>query len=131
MIRSTLLALAVFLGTIGVAFVGAQAPPANLADTPQGKVVLAFYKAAHAGDVAAVKKLVTADSAKEVDGMPGFADFLKAMAPVATPTIAKVTMHGDSADVDATYKTASTSSTDHWTVTKVGAAWLMDMAKKK
>jgi hypothetical protein len=53
------------------------------------------------------------------------------MTPVANPTIAKVSVHGDSADVDATYKTASTSSTDHWVVTKVGAVWLMDMAKKK
>jgi hypothetical protein len=130
MIRTTMLALAVFLGTIGVAFVGAQAKPAGLADTPQGKVVLAFYKAAHAGDVAAVKKLVTEASAKEVDGMPGFADMLKAMAPVATPTIASVNVTGNTAKVDATYKTASTSSTDHWSLAKVGTVWLMDMAKK-
>ena len=60
MVRAATLALVLLVSSAASAPAGAQTQ--NLADTPQGKVVLAFYKAAHAGDVAAVSKLVTAES---------------------------------------------------------------------
>ena len=68
MVRNGTLALALFVSSLAVAPVGAQTQ--NLADTPQGKVVLAFYKAAHAGDVAAVSKVVTAESMKMTEACP-------------------------------------------------------------
>ncbi len=128
MVRNGMLALVLFIGSFGVA-VAAQTQQ-NLADTPQGKVVLAFYKAAHAGDVAAVSKLVTAESMKMTEGMPDFSGMLKAMTPVATPKIDKVTVTGNTAKVDASYKDGDTSSVDHWSLVKVGADWKMDMAHK-
>lgn len=129
MVRKGTFALALFVSSLAVAVVGARTQ--NLAETPQGKVVLAFYKAAHAGDVAAVSKLVTAESMKMTEGMPDFAGMLKAMTPVANPTIDKVTVTGNTAKVDASYKEGATSSTDHWNLVKVGADWKMDMAAKK
>ncbi|HKW01951.1 MAG TPA: hypothetical protein VJN96_19140 [Vicinamibacterales bacterium] len=128
-IRTHVLVLVVALvGSLGVAL---TAQTQNLADTPQGKVVLAFYKAAHAGDLAAVSKLVTEESMKETKTIPDFAGMLKAMTPVANPTIDKVTVTGNTAKVDASYKDGATSATDHWSLVKVGADWKMDMAKKK
>jgi hypothetical protein len=128
MVRAVTLALVLLVSSAAVAPTGAQTQ--NLADTPQGKVVLAFYKAAHAGDVAGVSKLVTAESMKMTEGMPDFAGMLKTMTPVANPTIDKVTVTGNTAKVDASYKEGATSSTDHWNLVKVGADWKMDMTKK-
>ena len=128
MVRTGMLALALVVGSVGVTLAAAQ--PQNLADTPQGKVVLAFYKAAHAGDVSAVSKLVTAESMKMTEGMPDFAGMLKAMTPVANPKIDKVTVTGSTAKVDASYKDGATSSVDHWSLVKIGADWKMDMAHK-
>lgn len=127
MVRIRTLALILLVGSLGVAL---TAQTQNLADTPQGKVVLAFYKAAHAGDVAAVSKLVTEESMKMTKDMPDFAGMLKTMTPVATPKIDKVTVTGTTAKVDASYKDGATSATDHWSLVKVGADWKMDMAHK-
>jgi hypothetical protein len=77
-----------------------------------------------------VSKLVTAESMKMTEGMPDFAGMLKTMTPVANPTIDKVTVTGDTAKVDASYKDGATSSTEHWNLVKVGADWKMDMAHK-
>ena len=75
-------------------------------------------------------QVVTAESMKMTEGMPDFAGMLKSMTPVANPTIDKVTVTGNTAKVDASYKEGATSSTDHWNLVKIGADWKMDMTKK-
>src|SRR5262245_50158121 len=92
-------ALAVCAGTV---VVHAQRATSDLAATPQGKLVLAYYKAAHAGDVAGLKACVTAESAKDLDGPHGkdMIAMLKEMTPAVTPKVTKVNVTGKTAAVD-------------------------------
>ena len=123
----------VFVGVLcaGLALVSAQTPAA-LAATPQGKVVLAYYKAVRAGDAAGIKKLLTAESAKDLDGDhgKGLLQMLMGMTPEVAPTITKVTVTGKTASVDIQYKEATMTSADHYKLALVGTAWLLDMHAK-
>ena len=106
--------------------------PAALAATPQGKVVLAYYKAAHAGDLEALKKCITAESAKELEGPHGkeILGMLKEMTPAATPTITKVDVTGKTAAVDAQIKEGATTTTDHHKLVMVGTEWKINTTGK-
>jgi len=106
--------------------------PKELAATPQGKAVLAYYKAAHAGDAAALKKAITAESAKELEGPKGkeMVGMLKEMTPTATPTITKVTVNGKSAMVDAKVTEGATTTTEHMRVEMVGSDWKVNTTGK-
>jgi hypothetical protein len=127
------------LGSIALLLAVACAPAvllaqssADLAATPQGKAVLAYYKAAHAGDLAALKKAITAESAKELEGPKGkeMVGMLKEMTPSATPTITKVNVTGKSAMVDAKTKEGATTTTDHVKVVMIGTDWKVDTTGK-
>jgi hypothetical protein len=128
-----------FLGSIALLLVVVCAPagllaesPASLAATPQGKAVLAYYKAAHAGDVASLKKAITAESAKELEGPKGkeIVGMLKEMTPTATPAIIKVDVTGKTAMVDAQTKEGATTTTDHVKVEMVGSEWKVNTTGK-
>lgn len=116
---------------LGAARLAAQTPAANAA-TPQGKVVLAYYKAAHAGDLAELKKCITAESAKELEGPHGkeILGMLKEMTPAVTPAITKVAVTGKTAVVDAQLKEGATTTTDHHKLVLVGTDWKIDTTGK-
>jgi hypothetical protein len=107
-------------------------PKADLAATPQGKLVLAYYKAAHAGDVAGLKACVTAESAKDLDGPHGkdMIAMLKEMTPAVTPKVTKVNVTGKAAAVDVEVKEGATTTTDHLKLVLVDTAWKIDMHAK-
>jgi hypothetical protein len=106
--------------------------PAEIAATPQGKAVLAYYKAAHAGDLAALKKAITAESAKELEGPHGkeMVDMLKEMTPTATPTLTKMTVTGSTTMIDAKTVEKDTTSTEHVRVSLVGTEWKVNTTGK-
>lgn len=106
--------------------------PAEIAATPQGKAVLAYYKAAHAGDAAALKKAVTAESAKELEGPKGkeMVGMLKEMTPTATPSLTKLNVTGNTAMVDAKTTEGATTTTEHVRVVKVGSDWKVNTTGK-
>jgi hypothetical protein len=121
------LALTVCAGTAA-----ARTQDSNLAGTPQGTLVLAYYKAIQSGDLAGFKKCLTVESAKELDGPKGkeMFDMLKAMTPAVTPTISKVAVTGKAADVDAKVKEGDTTTTDHLKLVMVGADWKINTTGK-
>jgi hypothetical protein len=102
----------------------AQSP--DLATTPQGKVVIAFYKAMHLGDEASLRKYVTAESAKDFDGPTGkdTIEAMKMMTPDVPPTITKVDVTGKTAKVTFTPKGYPAKT---WILVLVGADWKIDM----
>ena len=104
----------------------------EIAATPQGKAVLAYYKAAHAGDMAALKKAITAESAKELEGPKGkeMVGMLKEMTPTATPTLSNLAVTGKSAKLDATVKEGATTMTEHMRVEMVGTEWKVNTTGK-
>jgi len=104
----------------------------NLAATPQGKVVLAYYKAAHAGDLAAIKKCITAESAKELEGAHGkeIVGMLKEMTPAAPPAITKVDVKDKTAMVDAKVTEGATTTTEHLRLVMVGTEWKINTTGK-
>jgi hypothetical protein len=124
--------IALFLVAVCTPTVLLAESPAQLAATPQGKAVLAYYKAAHAGDLAALKKAITAESAKELEGPKGkeLVGMLKEMTPSATPEISKVTVTGKTAMVDAKTKEGATTTTDHVRVEMVGSDWKVNTTGK-
>ena len=104
--------------------------PAELAATPQGKAVLAYYKAAHSGNLAALKKTITAESAKELEGPQGkeMVEILKLMPATATIMTVKVT--GNTGMVDAKYKDGDATMTEHVRVQMVGSEWKVNTTGK-
>ena len=119
------LALAVFvLGTV-------QAQ-GNLAATPQGKAVLAYYKALRTGDLAVIKKYITAESAKELEGPRGkeMLKILKETTPAAAPAITKVDVKDKTAMVDAKVTEGATTTTEHLRLVMVGTEWKINTTGK-
>jgi hypothetical protein len=104
----------------------------NLAATPQGKVVLAYYKAAHAGDLAAIKKCITAESAKEFEGPRGkeILAILKETMPAAPTAITKVEVKDKTAMVDAKVTEGPTTTTEHLRLVMVGTEWKINTTGK-
>jgi len=127
------------IGSIALPLAVACAPalllaqsPAQLAATPQGKVVLAHFKARHSGDLAAMKKTITLESAKELEGPKGkeILAILKETTPAAPPTLTKVSVDGKTAMVDAKITDGATTMTEHVRVELVGADWKVNTAGK-
>ena len=103
----------------------------NLAATPQGKAVLAYYKAAHSGDLAALKKCLTAESVKD-SGPKGkeILGMMKEMYPAKPPAITKVDVKDKTAMVDAKVTEGATTSTEHVKVVLIGTEWKVDTTGK-
>jgi hypothetical protein len=107
-------------------------PPASTAvgaaarETPAAKVVLAFLKAARAGDRAAMKKLMTTEAAKELDGPRGaeMLEFLKSTSPdPASAEIESVNVQGNVAEVAVTEKSKDESETSRMKLVREGGQW--------
>jgi hypothetical protein len=99
-------------------------------DSPQAKVVLAFYKAARAGDVAAIKKTVTPDTAKNFDGPQAkeAMEFLKVSSPdPAVAEIESVDVKGDKAEVVVVVRSKDGKETSKVNVERVGGQWKMSL----
>jgi hypothetical protein len=95
-------------------------------DSPQAKAVLAFYKAARAGDVAAIKKSVTAEAAKNFDGPQAkeAMEFLKLSSPdPAVAEIESVDVKGDKAEVVVVVRSKDGKETSTVNVEKFGGQW--------
>jgi hypothetical protein len=95
-------------------------------DSPQAKAVFALYKAALSGDVAAVRKALTAESAKVLDGPQAkeAMGFLKATSPdPATAEIESVDIKGDKAEVVVVVRSKDGKETSTMNVEKVGGQW--------
>jgi hypothetical protein len=129
-LRSLLIFMAaIAVGSSPAAFGVQTIPPAQ---TPQGKVALAFYKAAKAGDAAALKRVLTEESAKAIDGPTGqvLVQVLKGetQAPV---TIKKVTVDGTLARVESEFKAPTGAVVvDTLVLVLVGQEWKVDKQRK-
>jgi hypothetical protein len=99
---------------------------AAAAQTAPGKAVLAFLKAARSGDVAAIKKLMTAEAARELDGPRSkeMVEFLKTATPnPATAQIDSVDITGDTAEVIVVEKSKDGSQTSTMKLALEGGEW--------
>jgi hypothetical protein len=99
-------------------------------ESAQAKAVLAFYKAARSGDVAAIKKTMTAESAKVFDGPQAkeAVDFLKASSPEpAKAEIDSVDVKGDKAEVIVVVRSKDGKETSTMNVEKVAGQWKVAM----
>jgi hypothetical protein len=95
-----------FVGA-GLAF-GVATPVASqqhntLAETAQGKLVVAFYQASRAGDAAALRGCLTGEAAKDLERPNALENLRAAMMRTAMPLVTKVTVDGTRAKVDAEY----------------------------
>jgi hypothetical protein len=110
-------------------------PPPSMAgaaakDSPQAKAVLAFYKAARSGDAAAVKKTITPESAKNLEGPQAkdAMEFLKATSPdPAAAEIESVDVKGDRAEVVVVVRSKDGKETSKMAVERVAGQWRVAM----
>ena len=132
------LTLTVFLGLVGAFAVAVHAAPMQrsasgpeLAETPQGKVALAYYKAANAGDEAGLKKVLNEASAKVLDGPNGKALIaaLKGQTPPGA-TVISVSTDGSVARVDVEFRQPTKTLHDRLKLVLVGTEWKVDMTSK-
>ena len=104
---------------------------ASASETAPAKVVLAFLKAAAAGDKAAIRKLLTAEYGKPLDGPRG-KDILnqwKTNHPdPATTEIGSVDIRGTSAEVVMVNKSKDGGMEAKFTLTLDGGQWRIDGA---
>lgn len=125
------LSIAALVIMSSLAGVAAQAQ-GNLAATPQGKAVLAYFKALRTGDLATIKKVITAESAKELEGPRGkeMLKILKETTPAAAPAITKVDVKDNTAMVDAKMTDGATTMTEHVRLVMVGTEWKVNTTGK-
>ena len=101
------------------------------AQTPPAKVVLAFLKAAAAGDEAAIRKLLTAEYRKPLDG-PNAEAILAAWKThgldPATTEISTVDIRGAEAEVNFVDKSNGGGTAAKFTLALVGGEWKIDSA---
>ena len=96
-------------------------------ETPQGKVLAEFLRAAQSGNVAALKRVMTAESFKELDG-PGSADnlqWLKRLSPDPKKVkFESLRVYGNVSKVMLVDRTDATE-TREYELRRVGDAWLV------
>ena len=114
----------------GGALLRAQTP-ADPGATPQGKVVLAYFQAAHAGDVPELRKCLIDVSAQELDGPNGktILALLKERMPALPPTITKVEVTDNTASGGTEYKEGETTRTGLFQLKLVETEWRIDIGK--
>ena len=99
---------------------------AAAAQTALGKAALAFLKAAQSGDKAVLRALMTADSARALDGTGGrdMLDMLKLLTPnPATAKIETVDIQGNSAEVVIVEESKDSSTTTKFTFVLEEGQW--------
>lgn len=97
-------------------------------ETPQGKVLAEYLRAARAGDKAALKKVLTAESFKELEGK-GAAENLK-MIKMMSPDPKKVefeslVVNGNAAKIKLVERRKDMTETSGFELRRVGDAWLV------
>jgi hypothetical protein len=96
------------------------------AQTAPGKAALAFLKAAWSGDKSAIKKLLTVDAGKELDGPRGkeMLEMLKAITPNPdTAQIDTVDIKGNSAEVTFVEISKDSTVTSHFSLSLEDGQW--------
>ena len=104
---------------------------ASAAQTPPARVVLAFLRAAAAGDKAAIRKLLTAEYGKPLDGPNGKAILAAWKAhglDPATTEISTVDIRGGEAEVVFVDKANGGGMAAKFTLALVGGEWRIDSA---
>jgi hypothetical protein len=134
--RLTLTVLLLLVGAFTVAvdavpFAQRSASGPALAETPQGKVALAYYKAANAGDEAGLKKVLNEASAKVLDGPNGktLIAALKGQTPPGA-TVISVSTDVAVARVDVEFRTPARTLRDRLKLVLVGTEWKVDMTSR-
>jgi hypothetical protein len=105
------------------------------ADNPVAQAAVAFLKAAHVGDVAGMKKLLTPAGVKQLDSPDGkmMLELMKETAP-AKPKITSVEMQGADAATakiveESSSKNGSSTSTLTLKLVRIGGQWKIDTTR--
>jgi hypothetical protein len=97
-------------------------------DTPQGKVLADYLRAARASDKAALKRLILPEYIKELEG-PKAAEglkFLKSMSPdPKTAEFESMTIEGNLAKIKIVVRQKNMTETSGYELRRVGEAWLV------
>lgn len=96
--------------------------------TAQGKAITEYLRAARAGDKAALKRVIVAERAKDLDG-PQAAEILKFLKFSADPKTAEfgsLTIDGDSAMAEIIERSKDGSSSSRYRLKLAGGAWKLD-----
>lgn len=109
----------------------AQTPPVAPEKTPQGIIALAYYKAANAGDVAGLKKVLTDESAQVLDGPNAktLVEALKGQTPPG-PVITNITAEPTVTRVDVEFKQGARVIRDRLKLVLIGTEWKVDMMSR-
>jgi hypothetical protein len=97
-------------------------------DTPQGKTLAEYLRAARAGDKAAIKRVVIAEVRAELDGAKGASTMKFLQADSADPKTAdfdSLTINGNVAKAKITVRRKSLTETTGYELRKVGDVWLV------
>ena len=94
-------------------------------NTPQGKVIAEYLRAARAGDKAGLKRVLIAERAKDLDGPQAaqILDFLKLSADPKTAEFDGLTIDGDSAEANIAERTKDGASSSRYKLQRVGGVW--------
>ncbi len=96
-------------------------------ETLQGKVLAQYLRAARAGDKAALKRVITADTVKELEG-PQSASILKSLKSEPDPKTAQLeslVVDGNVAKIKVVQRFKDGTETSNYELRRVGDAWLV------
>ncbi len=96
-------------------------------ESPQGKVLAEYLRAARAGDKAALKRVITADTVKELEG-PQSASILKSLKSEPDPKKAEVeslVVDGNVSKIKVVERFKDGKATSNYQLQRVGDAWLV------
>ncbi len=96
-------------------------------ETPQGKALAQYLRAARAGDKAALKRVITADAVKELDGVQS-AEIMKSMKSEPDPKTAdleSLVVEGNVSKIKVVQRFKDGKATSNYQLQRVGDAWLV------
>jgi hypothetical protein len=96
-------------------------------ETPQGKALAEYLRAARAGDKAALRRVITAETVKELEG-PQSASILKSLKSEPDPKTAQLeslVVDGNVAKIKVVQRFKDGAETSNYEVRRVGNAWLV------
>ena len=107
-----------------------RAPEASGKDawaTPQGKVLAEYLRAARAGDKAALKRVIVADRAKDLDGpmAKDILSFLKESADPKTADFDSLTVDGETAEAKITERNKDGAMSSTLRLQRVNSSWMV------
>lgn len=112
------------------AFIVARAPDATGAAawaTPQGKVIAEYLRAARAGNMAALKRVVVPERAGELDGPNGktILSFLKDSPDPKSADFDSLVVEGDTAEAKITTRTKTGATSSNMRLQQVKGVWMV------